>query len=103
MGMLCSTVVNLAKSAWGKKGSYKPTKPEDFIPRWDAWSDRLMKQPTPKGQAKPEQTVSEMKAAIMAIAKTFGTGRPSVDPRKRAMMEAKAKAEMQQQQDGKDT
>ena len=35
--MIASTIVNIAKSIWGKRGEKKNLKnPQDFIPKWDS-------------------------------------------------------------------
>ena len=56
VGLLCSTMVNIARSVWGKKGSFKATTPLDYMPNWDG------KEEEPK-----EQTVEEMKSVLFDI------------------------------------
>lgn len=62
---LCSLITNLIRGIFGKKGQTEFTKYTDFMPEWD---------PVKRMQVEvKEQTVEEQKAAIMNIAKAFGT------------------------------
>ena len=61
--MLCSLVINIARSAWGKKGA-KMSTPMDFLPKWG--------QKYSEEKEAKQQSVEEMKKIIMSIAKSGG-------------------------------
>ncbi len=63
-GIISSVVANIARQAFGKKGT-KKTQPMDFMPDWDGNIESQRKKP---------QSVDEMKGTLRQIADIFKKG-----------------------------
>ena len=59
---LCSVIVNIARSAWGKKNA-KMTSPIDFMPCWDIEEAKKIKVPK-------KQSIEEMKQILLSLGKS---------------------------------